>query len=83
MTPRSLSAHPSLHELARVWVRRCFRTLRVEDSHRESMRLDEEHEQTILRPLPHDQLVKLHGVAAKVRLIADLVGQGHGLVRAT
>ena len=46
------------------------------------MRLDGEHEQAILRPLPHDELVKLHGVAAQARLIADLFGQGHDLVRA-
>ena len=46
------------------------------------MWLDGEHEQAITRPLPHHELAQLHGVAAQARLIADLFGQGHDLVRA-
>ena len=38
----------------------CCITLSVEDSHRESMRLDVAHEQAILCPLPHDERVQLH-----------------------
>ena len=59
--------------------RRCCKTLSSKDSHRESMRLDGAHEQAITRPLPHDELVQLHGVSAQARIPADLVGQGHVL----
>ena len=64
-----------------VWGR-CCRTLTVEDSHRESMRLDGLHEQAITRPLSHDELVQLHGFSAQARIAADLAGQGDGLARA-
>ena len=43
---------------------RCCRTLPAEDSHPESMRLDGRDEQTIGRPLPHNELVQLHCFAA-------------------
>jgi hypothetical protein len=46
------------------------------------MRLDRPHEQAITRPLPHDELVQLHGFASQVRVSADLVGQGDDLARA-
>lgn len=61
---------------------RCCRTLSVEDSHCESMRLDGLHEQSITRPLSHDELVQLLSVAAQARVSADLAGQGDGLARA-
>ena len=62
--------------------RRCCTTLFEEDSQREFMRLDRLHEQGIIRPLPHDELVQLHGFAAQARITVDLVGQGHDLARA-
>jgi len=58
---------------------RCCRTLTVEDSHCESMRLDGPHEQAITRSLSHDELVQLHGLASQARVAADLAGQGHVL----
>ena len=40
---------------------RCFCiTLSVENSHRESVRLGDAHEQTILCPVPYDEVVQLH-----------------------
>jgi len=63
--------------------RRCCTTSPTEDSHCESMRLDGLHEQAITRPLPHDELVQLHGFSAQARVAADLAGQGDGLARAT
>ena len=59
----------------------CCRTLSVEDSHRESMWLDGLHEQAITRPLSHDELVQLHGVATQAGVAADLAGQGDDLTR--
>lgn len=59
--------------------RRCCKTLAAKDSHCESTRLDGAHEQAITRPLPHDELVQLHGVSAQARVTADLAGQGHDL----
>ena len=50
---------------------RCCRTLTVEDSHCESMRLDGPPEQAITRPLSHDDLVQLHGIASQARVAAD------------
>lgn len=44
--------------------RRCCRTLSSKDSHREFMRLDGMHVQACTRPLPHDELVQLHGFAS-------------------
>jgi predicted helicase len=61
---------------------RCCRTLTVEDSQRESVGLDGLHEQAIPRPLPHDELVQLHGFAPQARVFADLAGQGDDLARA-
>ncbi len=61
--------------------RRCCRTLSVKDSHRESMRLDGEHEQACSRPLAHDELVELHGFASQSRVATDLAGQGVDLAR--
>ena len=58
---------------------RCCKTLSTKDSHCESMRLDGAHEQAITRPLPHDELVQLHGVSTQTRIPADLAGQGHVL----
>ena len=66
----------------RAYSRRCCRTLSVEDSHRESMRLDGLHEQSITRPLSHDELAQLLSVAAQARVSADLAGQGDDLARA-
>jgi hypothetical protein len=60
-------------------VRRCWTTLPVEDSHRESMRLDRLDEQAITRPLPHHELVQLHRVTEEARVVADLAGQGDDL----
>ena len=60
----------------------CCRTLSAKDSHRESMRLDRVHEQTCTRPLPHDELVQLHGFASQARVATDLAGQGDDLARA-
>lgn len=62
--------------------RRCCRTIAVKDSHRESMRLDELHEQAQARPLPHDKLVHLQRCAQEARVAADLAGQGDDLARA-
>lgn len=62
--------------------RRCCTTLTVEDSQRESMRLDGLHEQAIPRPLPHDKLVQLHCLALQARFAVDLAGQGHDLALA-
>ena len=45
------------------------------------MQLDELHEQAITRPLPHDELVQLHGVSTQARVAADLAGQGDDLAR--
>ena len=64
------------------FTRRCCRILTVEDSHRESMQLDELYEQAITRPLSHDELVQLHGFSAQARIAADLAGQGDDLARA-
>ena len=61
---------------------RCCTTLTVEDSQRESMRLDGLHEQAIPRPLPHDKLVQLHCLALQARFAVDLAGQGHDLALA-
>ncbi len=58
---------------------RCCRNQIVEDSYRESMRLERVYEQAITRPLPHDELVQLHGFAVQARVSADLAGQGHDL----
>lgn len=44
--------------------RRCCKAPRVEDSHCETMQLDEHHEQANTRPLPHDELVQLHCFAS-------------------
>jgi len=63
-------------------VGRCCTTLTVEDSQRESMRLDGLHEQAIPRPLPHDKLVQLHCLALQARFAVDLAGQGHDLALA-
>ena len=60
-------------------IRRCCTTLAMEDSQRESIWLDGVHEQTITRPLPHYELVQLHGGAPQARVAADLAGQGDGL----
>ena len=65
-----------------VVVGRCCTTLTVEDSQRESMRLDGLHEQAIPRPLPHDKLVQLHCLALQARFAVDLAGQGHDLALA-
>ena len=46
------------------------------------MRLDGLHEQAITRPLPHDELVQLHCLAAQARVFADMAGQGDDLARA-
>ena len=62
--------------------RRCCTTLTVEDSQRESIRLDGLHEQAITRPLPHDKLVQLHCLTLQARFAVDLAGQGHDLARA-
>lgn len=62
--------------------RRCCRTQSVKDSHRESMRLDDLHEQAQARPLPHDELVQLQRCAQEARIAADLAGQGDDLARA-
>ena len=61
---------------------RCCRTLTIEDSHRESTRLDGRHEQADTRPLPHDELVQLHCFTSQTRVAADLAGQGDDLARA-
>ncbi len=60
----------------------CCRTLTVEDSHRESMRLDVLQKQAIARQLSHDVLVQLLSVFAQARVAADLAGQGDDLARA-
>jgi hypothetical protein len=62
--------------------RRCCRTLIVEDSHCESMRLCRRHEQAITCPLSHHELVRLHRLTEKAWLFADLAGQGYGMARA-
>ena len=49
----------------------CCKTLATKDSQRESMRLDKPHEHTDTRPLPHYELVHLHGFAAQARITAD------------
>ena len=61
---------------------RCCATLSEADSHLEFMRLNGVHEQAVTRPLPHHELVQLHGFAAQARITVDLVGQGHDLARA-
>lgn len=61
---------------------RCCRTLTVKDSHGESRRLDDRHEQTITCPLPHHEPVQLHCFAAQARVTVDLAGQGCDLARA-
>jgi hypothetical protein len=66
----------------RIFNRRCCTNLTIEDSQRESMRLDGLHEQAITRPLPHDELVQLHCVALQARFAVDLAGEGHDLARA-
>ena len=43
------------------------------------MRLDGVHEQAVTRPLPHDELVQLHGFAEEARITVDLAGQGDDL----
>ena len=65
-----------------VPARRCCTTLAVEDSQRESMRLDGVDEQAIPRPLPHDELVQLLSGAAQAWVAADLARQGYDLARA-
>ncbi|WP_444455830.1 hypothetical protein ACTTAI_08655 [Rhodobacter capsulatus] len=74
---------------------RCCRTQLAKDSHLESMRLDEQHEHSQTRPLPHNELVQLsshrgairfepdgEGCAQGARVAVDLAGQGDGLARA-
>ena len=61
---------------------RCCRTQSVEDSHRESMRLDGSDDQAPLRPLPHDELEILQRCPEAARVAADLAGQGDGVARA-
>ncbi len=51
---------------------RCCRTLPVEESHNESMRLDGAHEQADTRPLPHDELVQLQRFTEEAWFFADL-----------
>lgn len=60
---------------------RCCTTLISGDSCRESMRLDDTHEQAITRPVPHDELVQLHLFAVQARVATDLAGQGDDLTR--
>ena len=61
--------------------RRCCITLNGEDSQRESMWLDGEHDEAPTRPLSHDELVRLHRFAQETWLVVDLVGQGDDLAR--
>ena len=63
----------------RVVPRRCCTTLIVEDSQRESMRLEGRHDEALTRPLSHDELAQLQRRAEEARLAADLAGQGDGL----
>ena len=62
--------------------RRCCRTQPLKDSHGESMRLDDQHEQAHARPLPHDKLVHLQRCSQEARVADDLAGQEGALVRA-
>jgi hypothetical protein len=62
--------------------RRCCTTLTLQDSHRESTRLDRSHEQAITPTLPHHELVQLHCGASQEGFIADVAGQGDDLARA-
>lgn len=75
---------PPLHNIehSNFADRRCCRTLTVEDSERESMRLDRHHEQAGTRPLPHDELVQLHCFSSQTRVAVDRFGQGDDLARA-
>jgi len=68
-------------QICNIFRGRCCTTLTFEDSHRESMRLDGPHAQAIHRPLSHDELVQLHGVATQPRVAAHLAGQGDDLAR--
>ncbi len=49
----------------------CCRTLSAKVSQCESMRLDGVHEHACTRPLPHYELVQLHGVASQARLALE------------
>ena len=51
--------------------RHCCRTLTVDDSLRESVRLDRQHELAITRPLPHHKLVQPLRVTEEARVVAD------------
>ena len=42
-----------------ISARRCYTTLTVDDSHRESIRLEGLHDEALTCPLPHDELVQL------------------------
>ena len=46
------------------------------------MRLDGLHERAITRPLPQEELVRLHSFAAQAWFASDVAGQGHDLARA-
>jgi len=63
-------------------MRRCCTTLIMDDSQRESMGLEEVHDEALTRPLPHHELVQLHSGAPQARVSADLAGQGDDLARA-
>ena len=58
---------------------RCCTTQTGEDSHRESMRLEGGDDEAATRPLPNDELVRLHCGAPQARVSADLAGQGDDL----
>jgi len=56
--------------------RRCCTSLTTEDSFRESMQLQELHQQAITRPLLHHQLVQLQCIAQEAAVFADLGALG-------
>jgi hypothetical protein len=58
---------------------RCCKTLTVDDSHREAMRLDRPYEHAITLPLSHDELEVLQRCTQAARLTFNLAGQGHGV----
>ena len=61
---------------------RCCKTLTVDDSHGESMRLHGVYDKALTRPISHNELAQLQCRAAQTWFPANMGGQGDGLARA-
>lgn len=82
--------HKALDLSHAVWYARCLignepftgrfcTSLKAKDSLRDSVTLDALHEQAIVHPLSHDELIQLQRIAAQARVNIDLGRQGYDL----